>query len=43
VAATYQETRSWRWTLFGIVLLLALSFGAGVLFYQGASLFGLGG
>jgi len=43
VAATYQETRSWRWTLFGIVLLLALSFGAGVLFYQGASLFGLEG
>ncbi len=43
VAATYQETRSWRWTLFGVAILLALSLLAGTLIYQGAVLLHLGG
>jgi len=42
-AATYQETRSWGWTLFGVALLLVLSFAAGVLVFQGAGLLKLGG
>jgi ferrous iron transport protein B len=34
VAAMWQETRSARWTLFNVTLLLVLSFGAGILVYQ---------
>jgi len=34
VAAMWQETRSLRWTLFSVVLLLVLSFGMGILVYQ---------
>ncbi|MCR4408599.1 MAG: ferrous iron transport protein B [Anaerolineae bacterium] len=34
VAAMWQETRSVRWTLFNVALLLVVSFGAGVLVYQ---------
>ncbi len=37
VAAIRQETGSWRWTAFGVGLLLALSLGAGILAYQVAS------
>lgn len=35
VAAMWQETRSVRWTLFSVVVLLVLSFGMGILVYQG--------
>jgi ferrous iron transport protein B len=34
VATIRQETRSWRWTMASIVLMLGLSFGAGVAVYQ---------
>ena len=43
VAVMHQETRSWRWTLFGVLMLLLVSFGAGMLMYQGALWLGLGG
>jgi len=43
VAVMRQETRSWRWTLFGVLMLLLVSFGAGMLMYQGALWLGLGG
>jgi ferrous iron transport protein B len=43
VAVMHQETRSWRWTLFGVLMLLLVSFGAGVLIYRGALWLGLGG
>jgi ferrous iron transport protein B len=36
VAAMHQETRSWRWTLFGMVLLLVIALSIGVIVYQGA-------
>ena len=42
VAVMYQETRSWRWTLFGVGLLLLIAFGAGVIVYQGARWLGVG-
>jgi ferrous iron transport protein B len=42
VAVIKQETASWRWTCFSIVLLLAVSFAAGIAIYQGARLLGLG-
>jgi ferrous iron transport protein B len=38
VAITHQETGSWRWAIFSIVLLLAISFGVGIAIYQGAML-----
>ena len=41
VAVMRQETGSWRWTLFGVLLLLAIALGAGVLVYHGASLLGM--
>jgi ferrous iron transport protein B len=41
VAAMRQETRSWRWTLFSVALLLAISFAAGIAVYQGARWIGL--
>lgn len=34
VAAIRQETRSWKWTLFTIGLLAAVSFGVGIAVYQ---------
>jgi Fe2+ transport system protein B len=34
VAAIRQETRSWRWTLFGVVLMLVIAFGAAALVYH---------
>jgi len=34
VAAMHQETYSWRWTAFGVALLLVISLAAGVLVYQ---------
>jgi ferrous iron transport protein B len=42
VAAMRQETRSWGWTLFGVVLLLLIALAAGVIVYQLASWSGLG-
>jgi ferrous iron transport protein B len=36
VAVMHQETRSWRWTLFGMVLLLVIALSIGVIVYQGA-------
>ena len=40
VAVIRQETGSWRWTLFNIVFMLALSVGAGVAVYQLAAAMG---
>jgi ferrous iron transport protein B len=40
VATVRQETNSWKWTLFNLVLLLALSFGAAIVVYQVATLLG---
>jgi ferrous iron transport protein B len=34
VAATYQETRSWKWTIFGLLFLFAISMGMGIATYQ---------
>ncbi|MGC9469846.1 MAG: ferrous iron transport protein B [Anaerolineae bacterium] len=34
VAVMRQESRSWRWTLFGVALLLGLAFIGGILVYQ---------
>jgi len=34
VAAIRQETRSWRWTIFSVVLLLGISCVAGIVVYQ---------
>jgi ferrous iron transport protein B len=42
VATTRQETGSWKWTAFSIVLLLVLSFSVGIAIYQGAMLVGWG-
>jgi len=42
VAVIKQETDSWRWTAFSVVLLLVISLGAGVLVYQGARFLGWG-
>ena len=42
VAVMYQETRSWRWTLFGVLLLLLIALSAGVIVYQGAKWLGIG-
>ncbi len=39
VAAMFQETRSWRWTLIGVALLLVVSLLGGIAAYQIASLF----
>ena len=38
----WQETGDWRWTLFGVALLLAIALGAAALVYQGAWLLGVG-
>lgn len=42
VSTLHQETRSWRWTLFSIVILFVISMGAGISIYQGAVLLGWG-
>ena len=42
VAVMHQETRSWRWTLFGVFLLLVIALSAGVILYQGAKWLGIG-
>jgi ferrous iron transport protein B len=42
LATIRQETGGWRWALFNIGLLLAISFGVGILIYQGAALIGWG-
>lgn len=39
VATILQETSSWRWTLFNLAFLLAVSFGAGIAVYQLGALF----
>ena len=40
VATIRQETRSWRWTTFSILLLLVISFGVGIGIYQVMHLLG---
>jgi ferrous iron transport protein B len=42
VAVMHQETRSWRWTLFGVFLLLLIALSVGVIVYQGAKWLGIG-
>ncbi len=42
VAVMHQETRSWRWTLFGVLLLLLIALCVGVIVYQGAKWLGIG-
>lgn len=42
VAVIRQETRSWRWTLFSVALLLAIAMSAGIVVYQGGLWLGLG-
>jgi ferrous iron transport protein B len=42
VAAMRQETRSWRWTLFGVALVLVIAFGAAALVYHVCGAMGLG-
>lgn len=43
VAVMRQETRSWRWTLSSVALLLMISLVAGIAVYQGARWLGSGG
>lgn len=42
VAVMKQETASWRWTLFGVALMLAMAAGVATLVYQACRLSGLG-
>lgn len=42
VATVLSETNSWKWTLFNVLFLLVVSFGAGILVYQVAVLLGWG-
>ena len=42
VAATRQETGSWRWTAFSVVLLLFVSLATGIVIYQAARALGWG-
>jgi len=37
VVSIFNETRSWRWTLFSLLFLLVISFGVGILVYQAAT------
>jgi len=41
VATMRQETGSWRWTVFSVVLLLVISLTIGIAIYQGARLMGM--
>jgi ferrous iron transport protein B len=43
VAVIRQETHSWRWTLFSVLLMLAIAIAAGVAVFQGARWLGVGG
>jgi len=42
VAVMRRETGSWRWTLFGVSLLLAIALAAGIAAYHGGRFLGLG-
>ncbi len=42
VAVMYKETRSWRWTLFDVTLLLVIALTVGVVIYQAAHWLGIG-
>ncbi len=42
VATVRSETDSWKWTLFNVLFLLVVSFGAGILVYQLAVVLGWG-
>jgi ferrous iron transport protein B len=42
LATIKQETKGWRWAVFNVGLLLAISFGVGILIYQSAALIGWG-
>jgi ferrous iron transport protein B len=42
LATIRQETGGWRWAVFNVGLLLAISFGVGILIYQSAALIGWG-
>ena len=42
LAAMRQETGGWRWVSAAVLYLFALSFGVGIVIYQGASLLGWG-
>ena len=42
VAVMYKETRSWRWTLFDVTLLLVIALTVGVIIYQAAHWLGIG-
>ncbi|GAB4535674.1 MAG: ferrous iron transport protein B [Anaerolineae bacterium] len=42
LATIRQETGGWRWALFNVGLLLAISLGVGILIYQGAAWIGWG-
>jgi ferrous iron transport protein B len=42
VAVMRQETNSWRWTLFSVLLLLAIALAAGIGMYQAATWLGIG-
>ncbi|OGI44034.1 MAG: ferrous iron transport protein B [Candidatus Muproteobacteria bacterium RBG_16_64_11] len=42
VAVMRQETQSWRWTLFSVLLLLTIALAAGVAVYHGAHWLGFG-
>jgi ferrous iron transport protein B len=42
VAVMHQETGSWRWTLFGVALLLTVALGVAALVYQSCRFLGLG-
>jgi len=42
LATIRQETGGWRWAVFNVGLLLVISFGVGILIYQGAALIGWG-
>jgi ferrous iron transport protein B len=42
VAVMRQETGSWRWTLFGVTLLLLIALAAAALVYQTCRLLGWG-
>jgi len=42
LATIRQETNGWRWPLFNVGLLLAISLTVGIVIYQGAALIGWG-
>jgi ferrous iron transport protein B len=42
VAVMRQETKSWGWTLFSVILLSVIALGSGIIFYQVAHLLGMG-